>query len=323
MESLKRVSPAAGQATICPGQTGRHTQHLVMPFPHLTQQLHTLLAHLLLCALLQNSSTPTDRNKEPILAALKQHLPQEGLVLEVASGTGQHAAHFAAAVPAWQWQPTDVTDEGFDSIRAYTVQLPNVLPPQLLDASAPPQQWPCTSCAAVYVANVTHISPWWVWGALPAPFAVSGLVVHCRPLGLPWCACQLQWHPMLHSGRGISTLCCLPEPAPTSVAVVCVPAAVRPCLPACCRRVTQGLVAGAGQLLQPGGVLFIYGPFKVDGAFTSDSNESFHHTLVAQNPEWGYRDVADVAAAAEAAGLRHKLTLQMPANNLGLVFVKQ
>jgi hypothetical protein len=104
----------------------------------------------------------TERNKEPILAALKQQLPNEGLVLEIASGTGQHAAHFAAAVPTWQWQPTDVTDEGFDSIRAYTVQLPNVLPPLVLDASAPPQQWPSLKCAAVYVANVTHISPWCV-----------------------------------------------------------------------------------------------------------------------------------------------------------------
>jgi hypothetical protein len=90
-----------------------------------------------------------------------------------------------------------------------------------------------------------------------------------------------------------------------------------------CRRVTTGLIAGAAQVLQPGGVLFIYGPFKVDGAFTSESNEDFHHTLVGQNPEWGYRDVADVAAAAEAVGLQHKQTLQMPANNLALVFVKQ
>lgn len=115
-----------------------------------------------LCLLLDCCTT--ERNKEPILAALKQHLPNEGLVLEIASGTGQHAAHFAAAVPTWQWQPTDVTDEGFDSIRAYTVQLPNVLPPLVLDASAPAQQWPSLKCAAVYVANVTHISPWCVRG---------------------------------------------------------------------------------------------------------------------------------------------------------------
>ena len=111
-------------------------------------------------------STLAERNKEPILQELRQLLPQSGLVLEVASGTGQHIAHFAAALPGLQWQPSDVTSEGFDSIRAYTVQLPNVLPPVVLDASAPADQWPVQGpCAAVLVANVTHISPWWVAGS--------------------------------------------------------------------------------------------------------------------------------------------------------------
>jgi hypothetical protein len=110
---------------------------------------------------LRLSCLPSERNKEPILQELKQLLPQEGLVLEVASGTGQHVAHFAAALPSLQFQPTDVTSEGFDSIRAYTVQLPNVLPPAVLDASLPVEQWPVKGpCAAVLVANVTHISPW-------------------------------------------------------------------------------------------------------------------------------------------------------------------
>jgi len=76
-------------------------------------------------------------------------------------------------------------------------------------------------------------------------------------------------------------------------------------------------------VLQPGGILFIYGPFKIDGKFTSESNESFHHTLVSQNPEWGYRDAADVAAAAEAAGLKQQACVAMPANNFVLVFKKQ
>jgi hypothetical protein len=85
-------------------------------------------------------------------------------------------------------------------------------------------------------------------------------------------------------------------------------------------------VRGAGRLLQRGGLLFIYGPFKLEGRFTSDSNEAFHHTLVSQDPAWGYRDVADVAAAAEAAGFaRHAEAWcrDMPANNQALVFVKQ
>lgn len=76
-------------------------------------------------------------------------------------------------------------------------------------------------------------------------------------------------------------------------------------------------------MLAQHGVLFIYGPFKIDGTFTSDSNEAFHNTLVSQNPRWGYRDAADVAAAAEAAGLKQQACIAMPANNYALVFVKQ
>lgn len=117
---------------------------------------------------LKRVSPAAERNKEPILQELKKLLlpPQQGnegagIVLEVASGTGQHIAHFAAAFPSLTWQPTDVTDDGFDSIRAYTVQLDNVRPPLVLDASAPPEQWPVQGpCAAVLAANVTHISPW-------------------------------------------------------------------------------------------------------------------------------------------------------------------
>lgn len=93
-------------------------------------------------------------------------------------------------------------------------------------------------------------------------------------------------------------------------------------LPLACRRVTQGLVAGAGALLQPGGLLFIYGPFKIDGAFTSDSNRQFHESLTASNPEWGYRDAADVSKEAAAAGLALQQCVAMPANNFALVFRK-
>lgn len=88
------------------------------------------------------------------------------------------------------------------------------------------------------------------------------------------------------------------------------------------RPVTLGLVAGAGELLQPGGMLFIYGPFKVDGRFTTDSNRQFHESLVASNREWGYRDVANITAAAEAAGLQLQECVPMPANNFALVYNK-
>lgn len=103
-----------------------------------------------------------ERNKQPILEELAKHLPDSGLVVEVASGTGQHVSHFAAALsPQLRWQPTDVTPELFASIRAYTAALPNVLPPQLLDAAAPADAWPVSApLAAVFASNVTHISHW-------------------------------------------------------------------------------------------------------------------------------------------------------------------
>lgn len=105
-----------------------------------------------------------ERNKQVILQELSKHLPSSGLVLEVASGTGQHITHFAAALSKdLQWQPSDVTDEMFGSIQAYVADqgLTNLHLPVLLDASQPAQQWPVQGpCAAVIAANLTHISPW-------------------------------------------------------------------------------------------------------------------------------------------------------------------
>lgn len=76
-------------------------------------------------------------------------------------------------------------------------------------------------------------------------------------------------------------------------------------------------------MLQPGGELFLYGPFSVDGSPTTDSNKQFDQSLRARNPEWGYRDVADVAAAAAAAGMQLVERRAMPANNFMLVFRRQ
>jgi hypothetical protein len=115
------------------------------------------------------SFTFAERNKQPILEELRKHLPSSGLILEVASGTGQHITHFAAALSSssgeLQWRPSDVTSELFGSISAYVAdaQLQNVRPPVVLDASLPVGQWPVQEpCAAVMAANLTHISPWWV-----------------------------------------------------------------------------------------------------------------------------------------------------------------
>lgn len=102
----------------------------------------------------------TRRNREPILAVLREVLPASGTVLEIASGSGQHVAHFAEALPDLRWQPTDRDDATFASIRAWTEALDNVADPMVLDASAPP--WPLDeqSHRAVTCANMIHIAPW-------------------------------------------------------------------------------------------------------------------------------------------------------------------
>ncbi len=84
----------------------------------------------------------------------------------------------------------------------------------------------------------------------------------------------------------------------------------------------RGLMTGAGALLPPGGRLYLYGPYKVDGTHTAPSNAAFDQSLRARNPAWGIRDIEDVAAMAEACGLKLVETINMPANNLSLVLEK-
>jgi hypothetical protein len=103
------------------------------------------------------------RNREPILAVLRRVLPERGLVLEIASGSGEHAFYFAAALPRLTWQPTDPDPEARDSIAAYraAMELPNVLPPLALDAAA--SRWPVTQAnaiIAILAINMIHIAPW-------------------------------------------------------------------------------------------------------------------------------------------------------------------
>lgn len=108
-----------------------------------------------------------ERNKQPILDQLVGVLPARGLVLEIASGTGQHAAFFAAALPGLTWQPTDLDPENLASIAAYRDEsgAPNLRPPIPLDVTAP---WPIEAADAMYVANLVHIAPWEVALALLA-----------------------------------------------------------------------------------------------------------------------------------------------------------
>jgi len=191
-----------------------------------------------------------DRNKEPIAEVLCHWLGgNRGTLVEVAAGTGQHAAFFAQKLPDLEWQPTNVEDEDFGSVAAWSSSVPNVRPPVLLDASTPASEWPfeAASCVGVLCVNMTHI----------APFSA-----------------------------------------------------------------TEGLLAGAGRLLQPGGLLIIYGPFMVDGKCTTDSNTAFHQRLQSQNPDWGYRDVAELEAIGGTHGLALEKRQEMPANNFALIFRK-
>jgi hypothetical protein len=107
-------------------------------------------------------SPAAERNKQPILDVLRQVLPAQGSALEIASGTGQHVAWFAAALPGWTWQPTDFDESAFSSIEAHVAQagLTNVRAPMRLDVTA--AQWPVTGLLfdAIYCANMLHISPW-------------------------------------------------------------------------------------------------------------------------------------------------------------------
>jgi SAM-dependent methyltransferase len=100
------------------------------------------------------------RNREPILAVLRRVLPAQGTVLEIASGTGEHAVHFAAALPGLTWQPTDPDPDALRSIAAWRAmtKLPNVLPPIELDVTS--QTWPVARADAVVCINMIHISPW-------------------------------------------------------------------------------------------------------------------------------------------------------------------
>lgn len=101
-----------------------------------------------------------ERNKEPILDVLRRVLPKSGLVVELASGTGQHVIHFAAALSSLTWQPSDPEPEARASIEAWIAEtgLPNVRKPLALDARQEP--WPVDRADAVLAINMVHIAPW-------------------------------------------------------------------------------------------------------------------------------------------------------------------
>ncbi|MFN3436225.1 MAG: DUF938 domain-containing protein [Acidovorax sp.] len=129
-------------------------------------------------------SPAAERNQAPILAQLLALLAPAGAALEVASGTGQHAAHFAAALPGWTWQPTDQQATHFGSINGWATQAGarNVRPPLRLDVLQSP--WPSEPPAfgatfdLIYCANMLHIAPWACCTGL-----MQGAARHLAPCG--------------------------------------------------------------------------------------------------------------------------------------------
>lgn len=102
----------------------------------------------------------TARNREPIAAVLREVLPAEGLVLELASGSGEHIVHFARLFPHLAWQPSDPDAAALGSIAAWSAEagLANLAPPLRIDVEA--EDWGVETADAILCINMVHISPW-------------------------------------------------------------------------------------------------------------------------------------------------------------------
>jgi SAM-dependent methyltransferase len=186
----------------------------------------------------------TERNREPLAAVLREVLPACGMVLEIASGTGEHAAYFARLFPDLTWQPSDHEPGALNSIEAWVgdSDAPNLRTPVVLDAAG---TWPVEAADAILCVNMVHISAW---------------------------------------------------------------------------TATEGLMRGAARVLPRGGPLVLYGPFRRAGVETAASNEAFDKSLKARDAAWGLRDLEAVTAEAQANGLGLERVVEMPANNLTLVY---
>lgn len=194
---------------------------------------------------LRFSSPSALRNREPIWDVLKTVLPESGTMLEIASGSGEHAVHYAARLPNLIWQPSDPSEKARESIKAWSfeMELTNLLPP--LDIDVTSETWPIDRVDAMLAINMVHISPW---------------------------------------------------------------------------TATEGLIRGAGKLLSSGGSLILYGPYKQEGREFVDSNMEFDAWLRNQNADWGIRQLEEVAELAGRAGLSLSSIVDMPANNLCVIF---
>jgi hypothetical protein len=124
-------------------------------------------------------SPAAERNRAPILAELQRLLPARGLLLEIASGTGQHAAHCSAGLPGWRWLPSDFEAASLPSISAWCDGLDRVHAPLQLDVLQP--HWPGVPAGldAIFCANMIHIAPWACCAGL-----MQGAARHLSPQGL-------------------------------------------------------------------------------------------------------------------------------------------
>ena len=188
----------------------------------------------------------TLRNRDAIAQVLTDILPPSGLVLEIASGSGEHICHFAAAFPHLRWLPSDPDPTAISSISAWVDEagLSNLAPPMQIDA-AMPQEWPLGEADAILCINMVHISHW---------------------------------------------------------------------------SATLGLLQGAARLLAEGAPLYLYGPYRQRGVETAPSNVAFDVSLRARESGWGLRWLHDVEDAAEREGFTLERRVDMPANNLSLIF---
>ena len=189
-------------------------------------------------------SESCERNQRPILKVLQETLTNQQHVLEIASGTGQHAVYFGRALPHLSWQTSELT-QNHEGILAWLneIKLPNVLPPITINVND--TKWPVGIVDTVFNANTVHIITW-------------------------------------------------PE--------------------------VERLFAGIARVLNPSGILCLYGPFKYKGEFTSESNARFDALLKSRNKNSGIRDFETINRLAKTHDLLLVKDVAMPNYNQTLVW---
>ncbi len=193
----------------------------------------------------------TNRNRQPILEILKQNIPTQGNILEIASGTGEHSLFFAPEFATQQWIPSDRQPECLDSIKAWQKDYAqnNLQPPLLIDVMT--KGWYKSLISqqikTIVCINMIHITPWESY---------------------------------------------------------------------------LGLMEGAENILPVDGIVYLYGPYKIDNQHTAPSNEEFDRSLQIRDSSWGVRNLEDVVSVANDRGFILKQKVAMPANNFSLFLQK-